>query len=103
MLAISVGIALIRLGGVNFNRLKTFSKFNPNFLVLSNPISYLLSESPSSLRHFLGLREAFLRVFSNLSNYLLNWANNSFAGLGFLPDFLVAQKLAFTLPSFLYL
>jgi hypothetical protein len=36
-----------------------------------------------SLWCFLDLREAFLRVFSNLSNVLLNWANYCFAGLAF--------------------
>ncbi len=64
----SEGVALIGLGGVNLDRLMAFSKFNPNFLVLPNPIFYTLSESLSSLRHFLDLWEAFLRVFSNLSN-----------------------------------
>jgi hypothetical protein len=103
LLANPVGVALIRLGGVNFDRLIAFSKYNPNFLVLLNPISYLLSELLSSLQRFLDLREAFLYVFSNLSNFLLNWANGSFAGLGFLPAFLAAQKLAFTILSFLCL
>jgi hypothetical protein len=56
-----------------------------------------------SLWRFLGLREAFLRVCSNLSNFLLNWANNCFDGLGFLPAFLAARKSTFTIPSFLYL
>jgi hypothetical protein len=96
-------LASIGLGGVNLDRLTAFSKFNPNFLVLPNPIFYLLSESLSSMWRFLDLWEAFLRVFSNLSNFLLNWANNCFAGLGFLPAFLAAWKLAFPIPSFLYL
>ncbi len=52
-LATSVGVALFGLGGVNLDCLKAFSKFNPNFLVLPNPISYLLSELLSSLRHLL--------------------------------------------------
>ncbi len=90
----SEGVALTGLGGVNLDRLTAFSKFNPNFLVLPDPISYLLSELLLSLRCFLDLWEAFLRVFSYLSNFLLNWANDCFAGLGFLPAFLVAQKLA---------
>ncbi len=50
----------------------TFSKFNRNFLELPNPISYLLSELLSSLRHFLDSWEAFLKVFFYLSNILLN-------------------------------
>jgi hypothetical protein len=103
LLAYSEGVALIGLGGVNLDRLTAFSKFNLNFLVLPNPISYLLSESLLSLRHFLDLWEAFLRVFSNLSNFLLNWANHCFTGLGFLPAFLAVRKLAFTIPSFSYL
>ncbi len=102
-LADSEGVALIGLGGVNLDRLTAFSKFNPNFLVLPGPISYLLSELLLSLRRFLDLREAFLRVFSNLFNFLLNWVNNFFAGLGFLPAFLTPRKLTFTIPSFLYL
>ncbi len=102
LLADLEGVALIGLGGVNLNRLMAFSKFNPNFLVLPNPISYSLSELLLSLWDFLDLWEAFLSVFSNLSNFLLNWAN-SFAGLGFLHAFLAVQKLAFTVPSFSYL
>ncbi len=98
-----MGVALIRLGGVHLDRLTAFSKFNLNFLVLPGPISYLLSELLSSLWHFLDLRQAFLRVFSNLSNFLLNWASDCFAGLGFLPAFLAARKSAFTVLSFLYL
>ncbi len=38
-LADSEGVALIGLGGVNLDRLMAFSKFNPNFLVLPDPIS----------------------------------------------------------------
>ncbi len=102
-LADSEGVALIRLGGVNLDHLTVFSRFNPTSLVLPDPISYSLSESLLSLWHFLDLWEAFLRVFSNLSNFLLNWANDCFAGLGFLPAFLAAQKLAFAVPSFSYL
>ncbi len=37
----SVGVALTGLGGVNLDRLMAFSKFNPNFLVLPDPNSYL--------------------------------------------------------------
>ena len=53
MLADSVRVALIGLGGVNFDHLTAFSKFIPNFLVLPGPISYLLSELLSSLWRFL--------------------------------------------------
>jgi hypothetical protein len=102
-LADSEGVALIRLGGVNLDHLMAFSKFNLNSLVLPDPISYSLSELLLSLRHFLDLWEAFLKVFSNLSNFLLNWANDYFAGLGVLPAFLAVQKLAFAILSFLYL
>ncbi len=83
LLAISVGIASMRLEGVNLDCLTFSSKFNPNFLVLSNLISYLLSESLLSLRHFLDLREAFWRVFSNLSNFLLDWAKTALLDLVF--------------------
>ncbi len=86
LLAISVGVALIGLEGINLDHLMAFSKFNPNFLVIPNPISYLLSELPLSLRHFLDLREACLRVFFNLSDISLNWAKKCFAGLVFLPS-----------------
>jgi hypothetical protein len=89
--------------GVNLDHLTAFSKFNPNFLLLPDPISYLLSELLLSLRRFLDLWEAFLRVFSNLSNFLLNSANDSFAGLGFLPAFLAARKIGFCHPVFLIL
>jgi hypothetical protein len=89
--AYSEGVAFIGLGGVNLDRLTAFSKFNPNnFLVLPNPISYLLSELLLSLWRFLDLWEAFLRDFSNLSDFLLKWVNDYFAGLGFLPAFLAA-------------
>ncbi len=103
LLGISVRIALIGLGGVNLDHFTVSPRFNPNSLVLLNPISYLLSESLLSLRHFLDLREAFLRVFSSLPDFLLNWANNCLAGLGFLPAVLAVWKLAFTIPSFLNL
>jgi hypothetical protein len=102
LLFVSEGIALIGLGEANLDRLTVFSKFNPMSLVLPDPISYLLSELLLSLRRFLDLREAFLRVFSNLSNFLLNWANDCFARLGFLPAFVAAPKLAFAMVSFLY-
>ncbi len=102
-LANSKGVALIRLGRVNLDCLMAFSKFDPNFLVLPDPISYSLSELLLSLRQFLDLWEVFLRVFSNLSDFLLSWVNDCFAGLGFLPAFWAAWKLAFTVPSFLYL
>jgi hypothetical protein len=72
LLADSEGVALIGLGGVNLDRLTAFSKFNPDILVLPDQISYLLLELLLSLWHFLDLWEAFLRVFSNLSNFLLN-------------------------------
>jgi hypothetical protein len=68
LLANSEGVTLIGLGGVNLDRLTAFSKFNPNFLVLPNPVSYLLSELLTSLQCFLDLRGAFLRAFSNLYN-----------------------------------
>ncbi len=102
LLADSEGVALIGLGGVNLDRLTAFSQFNPIFLVLPDPISYSLSESLSFLQRFLDLWEAFLGVFSNLSNFLLNWANACFAGLGFLPAFLAVRKSAFAVPSFSY-
>jgi hypothetical protein len=94
---------LIRLVGVKLDRSTAFSKFNPDFLVLPDPISYLLLESLLSLRRFLDLWEAFLRVFSKLSNFLLNWANDCFAALDFLPAYLAAWKSAFVVPSFSYL
>ncbi len=72
LLAMSVGVALIGLGGVNLDRFTISPRFNPDFLILLNPISYLQSELLLSLWGFLDLREAFLRVFSNLSNFLLN-------------------------------
>jgi hypothetical protein len=58
LLANSEGVALIGLGGINLDCLKAFSKFNPNFLVLPDPISFLLSELLLSLRHFLDLWES---------------------------------------------
>ncbi len=103
LLANSEGVDLIGLGGVNLDHLMAFSKFNPNFLVLLEPIPYLLSESLLSLWCFLDLWEAFLRVFSNLSNFMVNWANDCFAGLAFLPAFLAVQKSALAVPSLLYL
>jgi hypothetical protein len=103
VLAIRVGVALIRLGGVNLVFLIVSPKFNPIFLVLLNLIPYSESELLSSLRRFLDLRDAFSRVFLSLSNFLLNWAKDCLARFGFIPAFLVAQKSAFTVPSFLYL
>jgi hypothetical protein len=54
-LAASEGVALIGLGGANLDRLMAFSKFNPYFLVLPDPISYSLLELLSSLWRFLDL------------------------------------------------
>jgi hypothetical protein len=102
-LADSEGLALAGLGGVNLVCLTAFSKFIPISLVLPEPIFYLLSELLSSLQCFLNFWEAFLRVFSNLSNFSLKWANDCFAGFGFLPAFLTMWKSAFTILSFLYL
>ncbi len=103
LLAISVGVALLGLGGVNLVFLMVSPKFNPDFLVLSNPISYSLSESLSSLQHFLDLWDAFLRYFSSLTNFLHQREKNCLAGLGFLPAYLAVRKPAFTIPSFSYL
>ncbi len=44
LLADSEGVASIGLGEVNLDHLTTFSKFNPDSLVLPDPISYSLSE-----------------------------------------------------------
>jgi hypothetical protein len=98
-----VGVASIELGGVNLVFLMGSLKFNPILLVLPDPITYSELESLSSLRHFLDLRDAFLRDFLSLSNFLLNWAKDCLAGLGLLPALLVVQKLAFADPSFSYL
>ncbi len=103
VLAIRVRVALIRLGGVNLVFLAVSLKFDPIFLVLPDPIPYSESELLSSLQRFLDLRDAFLRAFSSLSNFLLNWAKDCLVRLGLLPAFLAALKLAFTILSFLYL
>ncbi len=47
-LAIVVGVALIRLGGVNFGFLTVSPKFNSTFLVLPNPTPYSELELLSS-------------------------------------------------------
>jgi hypothetical protein len=73
---IATSLLLANSEGVKLDRLTAFSKFNPNLLVLPNPISYSLSELLSSLQRSLDLWEAFLRVYFNLSNFLLNWADN---------------------------
>jgi hypothetical protein len=52
-----VGGALIGLGGVNLDCWMAFSIFYPNFLVLLNPIFYLLSELLSSLQRYLDLEK----------------------------------------------
>jgi hypothetical protein len=71
------GGSFIGLGEVNLDHLTVFPRFNPYFFVLPNPISCLLLELLSSLQNFLDLREAFLRDFSSLSNFLLNWATTA--------------------------
>ncbi len=98
-----MGVASIGLGGVDIVFLTVSPKFTSNFLVLPHPISYSLLDSLSSLRRFLDLRDAFLRDFSSLSNFLLTWAKDCLARLGFLTAFLAVQKSAFTVPSLLYL
>jgi hypothetical protein len=71
--------------------------------MLPGPVFYLLSELLLFLRHFLDLGDAFLRVFSSLSTFLLNWVKDCLVGLAFLPGVLAVQKSAFTATSFLYL
>jgi hypothetical protein len=72
LLAIVAGVALIRLGGVNFVFLMVSPNLISNFLVLPGPTPYLELESLSSYRRFCALLLDFFNVFLSLSNFLLN-------------------------------
>jgi hypothetical protein len=76
-LAIIVGVALIRLGGVNFVFLTVSPKLISTFLVLPNPTPYSDSESLSLYWRFLDFLLIFFRDLLSLSNFLLNWAERS--------------------------
>ncbi len=103
LLAIRVGLALIRLGGVNLVFLTVSPKFIASFPMLLNPVPNSELELLLSLWHFFDLAPCFLITFSSFSNFLLNCTKEFFLGLGFVPPFLVAWKLAFCNLSFSYL
>jgi hypothetical protein len=102
-LAITLGIALIRLRGVNL----VFSMVSPKFItifpMLPNPISYSESESLSLQQLFFPLVLCLLIAFLSLSNFLLNCAKDCFEQLGFSLPFLAERKLDFSVLSFSYL
>jgi hypothetical protein len=91
----SLGVALIGLGGVNLVFLRVSPKFITTFPMLPDPIPYSESESLSLLWRFRFLVSFFLRTFSSLSNFSLNCARDCFVGLGIFPPFLAARKLDF--------
>jgi hypothetical protein len=101
-LAIVVGVALVRLGGVNF----IFSAVSPNltnFLVLPNPTPYLESELLSSYRHFCAFLLNFFNAFLSFSISLVSCVKFWLTEFAFLPPFLAAGKSNFSFPSFLNL
>ncbi len=96
----SLGVALIGLGGVNLVFLQVSPKFMTTFPMLPDPIPYSESELLLLRRRFRFLVSFFLSTFLSLSNFSLNCAKDCFVGLGFFPPFLAARKLDFSIPSF---
>ena len=90
----SLGVALIGLGGVNLVFLWVSPKFMTTFPMLPNPIPYSESESLLLLQRFHFLVSHFLSTFSRLSNFLLNCVKD------FFPPFLAARKTDFSISSF---
>jgi hypothetical protein len=70
-------------------------KLNSTFLVLPDPTPYSESESLYLYRHFVEFLLAFLRVFSSLSNFLLNCAKFCLARLVFFLPFLGGMEIGF--------
>jgi hypothetical protein len=98
-----LGVAFIRLGGVNLVFLPVSPKFiTTTFPMLPNPMLYSESESLLISQCFFFLVSCFLMAFSSLSIFLLNCTKECFVRLGFFPPFLVAQKLDFSILSFSY-
>ncbi len=83
-LANSVGVVLIGLGGVNLDCLTAFSKFNPNFLVLPDPISY-----------YLRLTGSFLKSLLQLVQFLAQLGERLFYWIGFLTCLLGGAEIGF--------
>ncbi len=102
-LAMVVGVALIRLGGVTFVFLMVSSNLISNFLVQLNPTPYLESELLSSYWRFRAFLLDFFNAFLRFSNFLLNYAKFWFVGFTFLPPFWLARNLDFSFPYFPYL
>jgi hypothetical protein len=100
----SSGLALIRLEGVNLVFLRVSLQVSPEFMttfsMLPDPIPYSEPELLLLRRRFRFLVSRFLRTFSSFSNISLNCAKDRFMGLGFIPPFLAARKLAFSVPFF---
>jgi hypothetical protein len=94
-LVMSLGVALIGLGGVNLVFLQVSPKFITTFPMLPDPIPYSESELLSLLRGFRFLVSFFLITFSSLSDFLFNCVKDCFTKLGFFPPFLVARKSDF--------
>ncbi len=104
LLAITLGFALIGLGGENLVFLMVSpTKFITIFPLLPNLIHYLELESLLLWQCFFSLVLSFLIAFSSMSNFLLNCAKNCFVGLVFFLPFLAARILMFSAPSFSYL
>jgi hypothetical protein len=98
-LAILVGVAFIRLGGVQL----VFFRVSPNFmafLVLPDPTPYSESELLSSYQRFLPFLPDFFNAFSSFSIFSVSWAKFWFTGLLLCLPFLAAKKLDFSFPFF---
>ncbi len=99
LLAIVVGVALIRLGGVKLVCTIVSSNFT-NFLVLPDPTPYSESESLSLYWHFCPFLPDLFYAFSSFSIFSVSCAKFWFTGLPFFLPILAAWKLDFSFPSF---
>ncbi len=98
-----MGVALIRLGGVNLAFVIVSPKFISTFSMLPDPIPYSESELLSSLQRFFDLAACFLIAFSSFLNFLLICAKRFLCRIGFLSTFLGGMEIGFLRPIFLIL
>jgi hypothetical protein len=99
-----VGVALIRLGGVNLVFLMVSPEFIALFPMLPDQIPCFSElELLLSLQRFFDLVHCFFIAFLSFPNFLLICKKEFLVVLGFFPPFLAAWKLAFSNLSFSYL
>ncbi len=103
LLAITLGVGLIGLGGVNLVFLTVSPKLITVLPMLPDPIPYFKLKSLLLQQRFFHLASCFLIAFSSLSDFQPNCAIDWFVGLGLFLPFFAAQESDFFVSTFLYL